>query len=248
MEKSKETSPRDPAKPVSYYRKVAASDKKALDRATKKDTVGSLISVPGYCLRVGLALYCTSDPVDECLQWFDEAVSMKLRFLEKKAYSFIGYATLVEDLDLYPAGSLVGRASELVAAYRRCIFERASPPRVEGLMDQLCAVLTDEPIKQQSSTLEDLKNNAKEWLVLPPLFKAVGQREEKAFANTLADFLSLYWTKVVRGGKADNYVGERSLLAAAVCKKMGMIPELPDKVKQYIPVDLIGLPGVDEGV
>jgi hypothetical protein len=29
---------------------------------------------------------------------------------------------------------------------------------------------------------------------------------------------------------------------------MGMIPELPDKVKQYIPVDLIGLPGVDEGV
>lgn len=241
MANTKSTKLRDTSQTAAHYKKLAAYDMKAIDRAVQKQSIGLLATLPEKCLSIGLALYSAGHPPQESLHWFDQAVSHSIRLLEIDNYHLFAYTTLASDLELFPAAYLAGRGNEMIEAYRRCTFEKQAQPRVEGLIAQLCAVLNDEPLHQLLSTTEDLKRNAKEWLVLPPLFSAVASHAQPAFNDALINFLTGYWMKVVRANDDTYYVGDWCLLATALCSKMQVIPNLPDSAKKFVAEDLVYL-------
>lgn len=79
-----------------------------------------------------------------------------------------------------------------------------------------------------------------------PLLNAMIAQDRQAFATALSDFLLKSWgPNSEKGAKVELkshwplYTGKWSLLAAAACRRMGVIPDLPVKADLYLPRELI---------
>ena len=239
--KSKDDRPaRDPLKPPAFFRKVIAEERTALEREVKKGVAAVMRPVPRRCLQIAMAHYSAGDSIQECLRWLDQAATYKVMFFEKRQYQLGGYGDLIENLETLSAASLAGRGPELVDAYRRCKLQSQPVPRYAGLINQAFAVFKREPVKQINTEMEDLKKHGKDLATLAPLFKSVSDRDARAFAAALDNFLSVCWSKQVKGvERMEEYTGKWSILSAAVSKLMGGVPSLPDKTRPYVPADLV---------
>src|SRR5262249_20767567 len=154
----------------------------AMQFALSKPVPVLFAKVSDYCFRIGMASYSAGSPVSECLRWFNEAVSYKQRFVrEAYACKFIGYGAIELYFELYSAALLVGRAAEQVSLFRKCTFEQPEPEPIISLLNQFCAVLVGEPISQKPGETEELKKINKDHAFLPPLFKAVADRDRETF-------------------------------------------------------------------
>ncbi len=240
MKKGQSSILRDRNRPLSHYMKMVSKEEKDVKRAISMDLFEV---VPVRCIRIGLALYCMGENVDKSFHWFTQAVANKLLDMKHRDFHFEGYPLKIHDLEIFSAGHLVGKADELIDAFRRCDYDQEPVPRIKGIMDQYTAMLKKEPIRQKRLQIEDLKKFGQGLVTLPPLFKSVAKQQQKSFSQALGDYLSKYWAKEVRSvDRDDDYIGKWSLLSAAVCQMMGIIPELPEKTKMYIPIDLVCAP------
>ena len=239
--KSKQGQPaRDLLRPLAFFHKVIAEERKAIEREVKKGSPAVMLPAPRRCLQIAMAHYSAGDSIQDSLDWLDRAVTYKLMFFEKRQYALGGYGDLIENLETLSAASLVGRGAELVNAYRRCILQSQPVPRYIGLINQAFAVFKREPVKQVKAEMDDLKKHGKDLATLAPLFKSISDGDARAFAVAVDNFLSTSWAKQVKGIESlAEYSGKWSILSAAVSKLMGGVPPLPDKTRQYVPGELV---------
>jgi hypothetical protein len=237
---------RDPAKPRDYYAQLVKDAEAEIGQYTKFNNPALLGFACPACIRIGKTLYSQGDSVSACLHWCEQAVSYHMRFVvEGRKYQFNGYGVIDQDLELYSAGYLVGRAPEMLECFQRTTFKEPIQPVQKALLDQLFSTLTSRPLSELPLELKTMTGPNEEWATLPPLFKAIADKNEPAFALALQDYLMASWSPAVekwakRALKSarPEYFGKWNLFAAAVCKIMGSVPQLPKKLKQYLPVDL----------
>jgi hypothetical protein len=239
--------PRDPAKPVSYYREFIEQQEALIRNALEKDAPILFFNVSNYCFRIAVAAYSAGDPVPQCLHWFGETASFRVRAIaEGRGYKFVGYGTIEDYLELYAGAFLAAKARELIRAFRRSAFERPPAAAQTSLMNQFCAVLEGELAVECPIEEEGLKQHNPQWALLPPLFRSAAGRDLRSFGPALEQYLAKSWAPSVERwaksalkSKTSEYCGKWCLLSAALCKIAGDVPAISQKTRKYIPDELV---------
>jgi hypothetical protein len=249
MDRRKGENSREPSLPPSSFKAFAATlESLVADGRKHGPTAPDMFDdTSSYCLRIARALYSAGEPVAVCKPWLDEAAKDYLRFVEGKAYKFDAIGNIEEwYLERFPAAFLVGRAPEVVHAFRRCTFDKPLAPWEKCLLHRLCAVLVGEPVVLEPKEVVDLQKRVKIWVSLPRLFQAVSDKDRSTFADALEEYLvkargpgSDKSAKVAQKRTNPEYAGKWCFLAAAMCQIMGEVPEISKKAQSYIPVDLL---------
>ena len=241
----KELTPRDKTKSADYYLDWAAEQEKRINGILENGPVILLGGLPRDCRNVALACYCAGESPTKCRKWFAQSADCLLKFWQVKSFHLPDYWGGDEELILLSAAFLGGKASVVVTAFRSLKFDRPPVPRVRGVMEQYCALLMNEPTGQNEDEMRDIEKKGRDWITLPPLFKAVGERDQEKFAGTLESYLAKSWSKAAKNARSVlryphlTYLGCYSLLAAALSQMMDNVPALPAQLRDYIPVDLI---------
>lgn len=240
--------PRDPARPTTYYASVVGLSTEAIRAYTSHGNPALFMSVVPHFLRIASARYSAGAPVADCLSALGDAAQHQLRFIvEGRQYRFAGRGGIDNYLELYSAAHLAGCSATLIAALRQCVY--AEPERqtwLPRLIEQFCDVLLGLPVETDADQLSVLARVDPRVAVLPRLFVAVSHRDVPAASAALDDYLAQHWgPPVEKQAKRDLksaqpvYCGKWCFLSAAMCRVLGVVPDLSPLARRYAPLDLL---------
>jgi hypothetical protein len=147
-----------------------------------------------------------------------------------------GNLALLQQLELFAAGSLAGRAKPMIAAYRKCTFTSPTVPRTIGLLEQFHALLLGEPRSTTAALRADIEKKAKARRKMPELFSAAATKAA-SFDTLLVDHLQRVWRPEV--AQADfRAIGRWCLHAAVLCQIAGRVPVVSAKTALLLPAEL----------
>jgi hypothetical protein len=241
---------RDATKPVEYYRAFIAAKEQAMQYNLGKGLPQLFGTVSRYCLQIASASYSAGESAEECGRWLAQSADYQRRFLaEGRQYKLGGIGDQDEHIERFFGAYLVGKAADLVEAFRRSTFQEFSLYE-KALMHPLWELLKGEPVTEEPAESADLRKKLKSYVCLPRLFQAVSRKDSSTFASLLGEYLETCWAPAVEKyakaaikSKEPDYMGKWCFLSAGVCRMMGTIPELPKNTGQYIPLDLVAVPG-----
>jgi hypothetical protein len=237
--------PRDNSYPADYFGRCAKRLQTVIRDTESRRHDALLGRTPTDCLNVSRALYSAGLSPKKCLVWCDRAVDYAQRFMQARWYSFGGYGDVEGWIQLLAAASLVQRAPEFVAAFRRCTFQDARVPGVAALLGQLACVITHDRDAMRRYRPQVITKLAPHWRPIPPLLKATLARDPKALGTCLEAYLRKTWApqaialkEASAKAKTPEFMGNWCYLAAATSCLVGTVPTLAHDLRDYLPSDL----------
>jgi hypothetical protein len=238
--------PRDPTRPAEYYEAGLLQLQEAAKAYTQYNNPILFASVAPKYVRMGVTLYSAGAPAADCLRFFDDAAEFQVRFLaEGKQYQLGGKGGIDNYLELYSAAHLAQRSDDLITVLKKCSYAEPDDAVVSRLIDQFCDVLQGRPVQIDDAQIAKLKTLDARVALLPRLFAGISKKDA-AGVMALEEYLVKHWgpalekvaKKELKSAKPE-YAGKWCLLAAAMCKRLGKVPQLSIKALSYLPVELV---------
>lgn len=201
--------------------------------------------VAEYYVRIARATYSAGKSAKECKNHLESSAKYQLRFFrETLAGKMNGIGDFERYLEWFAASDLTGNAQQVVNAFRS-LSVSGTRPWQDSLIKQLGAVFSGEPVVWAKKQSEEVRA-VKEYAALPSLFQAVSDGNVNELGTALEAFLTTSWGPLAdRRAKGDlklpypAYAGKWSFFSAAICRRIGQVPQLSKKAKEYVPADVL---------
>jgi hypothetical protein len=236
---------RDPIRPEEYYERAISDARQRIAGARSlNQTVLLIASVPRYLI-IARALYSLGRDKETVQSDLANMVDLYLEFLAGQDYRLPGISDVELYNELIGAALLSGKRDELFGAFGRSVLTGPPAGMEACLLDQACRGFGGRGPSGCDQPPGKTRLH-KSLSTLPPLLDTIESHDTDAFQKALVDYLLQGWGPSVEKGAKDAlrhtypfYGGRWSIFGAASCRFMEVVPDIPKKAQNYVPIDLI---------
>ncbi len=234
---------RDTTAPESAIRAAVAGSEEAVRRQLSAGTVDP--GVIGDSLSIVLGRYTLGEKPAVCLEPAVRVVEALCGWL-KRSGGEIGWKLQAQGYnELVAAAVLADRADRLFSALADARWKTPSAQWERDDLDRVSRAFGGRAPAWERPPEKFPK--APRWLpTLLPMLESMIEPSGSAFEPAFLAYVTKGWGPAVEqnarallAAHAPLYTGKWSLLAAASCRKMGVVPDLPKKAEQFFPRELV---------